>query len=498
MFDKRSAGILLHPTSLPGSYGIGDLGPEARSWVDFMAETGTGLWQVLPLGPTGFGDSPYQSFSTFAGNPNLISPELLLEQGIIHQNDLVGAPQFPSDYVDFGTAIWWKYDLLNRAFAQFDQKPPKGLLDEFNGYILKYQSWLLDYGLFMAIKESQGNVPWVDWPPKLRDRNKEAIEQFQQTNSFAVKKQFFFQFLFSKQWTAVKQYANQRGIKIIGDIPIFIAHDSADAWVHRELLYLDQFGKPTVVAGVPPDYFSETGQLWGNPLYNWEVHTQDGYKWWLGRLDSILKMVDIVRLDHFRGFAGYWEIPADEKTAENGRWAPGPGEDFFHAMKNKFGELPVFAEDLGEITPDVIQLRDQFRLPGMKVLVFAFDSGEEDEFLPHHYLENCVVYTGTHDNDTAVGWFNRIEEGERSFAQRYLKTSGEDIAWDLIKAAWSSKAVYAITPMQDILGLDNTARMNYPGNPQGNWGWRLKETDMDQNLINRLSEMNYLYGRSIK
>ena len=496
MFDKRSAGILLHPTSLPGPFGIGDLGPQTRIWIDFLAETGTSLWQILPLGPTGYGDSPYQSFSTFAGNPYLINPELLLEQGIIHQDDLVNAPEFPSDYVDYGKVIWWKFDLLNRAFAQFEQKPRKQILNEFNQFIQENQFWLDDFGIFMAIKESQGNKPWVDWSPELRDRNKKAIETFRQSNSYAIRKQFFFQFLFSSQWASVKKYANKQGIKIIGDIPIYIAHDSADAWVHKELLYLDQSGNPTVVAGVPPDYFSETGQLWGNPLYNWEVHARDGYEWWLDRLRSVLDMVDIIRLDHFRGFAGYWEIPASDKTAENGRWVTGPGAEFFQAVKAEIKQLPIIAEDLGEITPDVIQLRDQFELPGMKVLVFAFDSGEEDEFLPHHYSEDCVVYTGTHDNDTVVGWFKRIQEGERSFAQRYLQTSGEDIAWDLIKAAWSSKAVFAIAPMQDLLGLDNSARMNYPGNLQGNWGWRFHDMDIDESLVDRLSEVNYLYGRS--
>ena len=304
------------------------------------------------------------------------------------------------------------------------------------------------------------------------------------------------QFLFYRQWDELRTYANQKGIRIIGDLPIFIAHDSADAWAHRELLDLDKIGQPKFVAGVPPDYFSQTGQLWGNPLYRWEVHKKDEYRWWIDRFQSVFSMVDILRLDHFRGFAGYWEIPAEEETAENGRWVPGPGADFFQRVKEELGDLQIIAEDLGEITPDVIQLRDKFNLPGMKVLVFAFDKGELNEFLPHHYPENCVVYTGTHDNDTAVGWFKRIKEGERSFAQRYLNTSGEDIAWDLIRAVWSSVAVFAIAPLQDLLSLDNRARMNYPGNPHGNWTWRFTDSDLNDELREKLAEINYKYGRS--
>ena len=496
MIYKRSSGVLLHPTSLPGPYGIGDLGPSAYQWIDFLSESGTGLWQVLPLGPTGYGDSPYQCFSAFAGNPYLVSPDTLLQEGLIHANDLVEVPKFPADKVDFGKVIYWKLDLLNRSYLQFQNKSDKSLQKDFNTFCEKQANWLNDYATFMALKESQGGKPWSEWPATLRDRDSGALETFQKENDFAVQRQMYLQFLFFRQWNELHLYANQKGVRIIGDIPIFIAHDSADAWTQRELLDLDQTGQPSVVAGVPPDYFSPTGQLWGNPLYRWEIHARDGFKWWMDRFRSAYSMVDIIRLDHFRGFAGYWEIPASEKTAENGRWVPGPGAAFFQKVHEVFDDLPIIAEDLGDITPDVNQLLEQFNFPGMRILVFAFNSGESNEFLPHHYPENCIVYTGTHDHDTAVGWFKRIEEGERSFAQRYLNSSGEEIAWDLIQAAWSSAAVFAIAPLQDLLNLDNQARMNYPGNPSGNWTWRFDKSDLTPALKKRLVEVNYLYGRS--
>lgn len=496
MIYKRSSGVLLHPTSLPGPYGIGDLGPSAYHWIDFLSASGTGLWQVLPLGPTGYGDSPYQCFSTFAGNSYLISPEKLLQEGLIHSNDLVDAPKFLTRKVDFGKVIYWKLDLLNRSYLQFQNRSDKSLQKDFNTFCEKHTNWLNDYATFMALKESQGGKPWWEWPTSLRDRGSGALGVFQQENGFAIQRQMYLQFLFYRQWNELHVYANQKGIRIIGDIPIFIAHDSADAWVHPELLYLDETGQPIVVAGVPPDYFSKTGQLWGNPLYRWQIHAQDGFKWWMDRLRSVHSMVDIIRLDHFRGFARYWEVPAGEQTAENGRWVTGPGSGFLQQVIEEFGKLPIIAEDLGEITPDVIQLRDQFGLPGMKIMVFAFDSGEKNVFLPHLYSENCVVYTGTHDNDTAAGWFKRIQEGERSFAQRYLNSSGEDIAWDLIRAAWSSAAIFAIAPLQDLLSLDNQARMNYPGNPQGNWTWRFTDSDLNDELREKLREVNYLYSRS--
>lgn len=489
---SRSSGILLHPTSLPGPYGIGDLGPLARRWIDFLAESGTGLWQILPLGPTGYGDSPYQTFSSFAGNPYLISPDDLLQNKLLHPDDLTSLPDFNPRAVDYGEVIYWKLDTLGRSFLQFQGR--KGEIQAKAEVFFSQQSdWLEDYALFMALKEFQGGKPWNLWKAEYRDRDPQALEDFRREYQFAIERQKYFQYLFFLQWNALRDYAKKKGVRIIGDLPIFIAHDSADAWAHRELFYFDEKGKPTVVAGVPPDYFSETGQLWGNPLYRWDVHKEEDYNWWLKRLRSIFSLVDIVRLDHFRGFANYWEIPAGEETAINGRWVPGPGAEFLTRVKAEFDSLPIIAEDLGEISPEVYQLRDQFNLPGMKILVFAFDSGESNVFLPHHYPENCVVYTGTHDNDTALGWFKRIGQEERDFALQYLDSSGEDISWDLIKAAWGSKAVFAIAPLQDLLSLDNNARMNYPGTPQGNWRWRFSEADLNEDLKDKLKEINQKY-----
>lgn len=494
MIFKRSSGVLLHPTSLPGPYGIGDLGLQARKWVDFLSETRTALWQVLPLGPTGYGDSPYQCFSAIAGNPYLISPDDLVEEGLLHPNDLANIPSFKSGSVEYGKVIYWKMDLLHKSYEQF-RYAGREIHKEAGEFYSEQEDWLNDYALFMALKEFHGGKPWAEWPDEFRDRNPQALESFMKERDHSVQRQRYYQFLFNKQWTNLKEYARRQGIKIIGDIPIFIAHDSSDAWTHRELLYIGDDGQPTAVAGVPPDYFSDTGQLWGNPLYRWDAHAREDYQWWIKRLKAVFSMVDIVRLDHFRGFTNYWEIPAGEDTAIIGRWVDGPGADFLARVREEFGELPIIAEDLGEIDPKVYQLRDQFDLPGMKILVFAFNSGEENEFLPHHYPENCVVYTGTHDNDTVLGWFKRIDESERTFTQQYLKISGEDIAWDLIKAAWSSKAVFAIAPLQDLLSLDNQARMNYPGQPQGNWSWRFKNSDITDELKTRLQEANKQFNR---
>ena len=499
MTFQRSAGILLHPTSLPGRFGIGDLGPGAHGWVDFLAQTGTGLWQVLPLGPTGYGDSPYQTFSAFAGNPYLISPEALLQDGLLTGDDLRETPTFPKGEVDYGTLIPWKLDLLNRAHAQYETGSFPALEKDFKTFQAEQAGWLEDYALFRSLKEEQGGAPWWTWPPEYRQAGSSAGTTIRKDlidkHRRILARIKFRQFLFFKQWSEVRDHAHRNGIQIIGDIPIFVAHDSADVWGNPDLFYLDDGGQPTVVAGVPPDYFSETGQLWGNPLYDWEVHAADGYSWWLDRLRSVLSLVDIVRLDHFRGFAGYWEIPGQAETAVDGRWRDGPGADFFRTVRETLGELPIIAEDLGEITPDVIELRDQFDLPGMKVLVFAFNSGPDNEFLPHNYTEDCVVYTGTHDNDTAVGWYDRVEDGERSFARRYLGTSGENIAWDLIRAAWSSVAVFALAPLQDLLELGNEARMNYPGSEQGNWTWRYEADALSADLGDRLRGFNETYGR---
>lgn len=501
---ERSGGILLHPTSLPSPYGIGDLGPEAYPWTDWLAGAGCKLWQVLPLGHTGYGDSPYQCFSAFAGNPYLISPKLLVQEGLLADEELEEASSFPTQHVDYGAIIPWKLKVLAKAcYRFFNQK--HALKVEFERFHQEQADWLDDYALFMALKERHKGQPWTTWPEPLRKREPTALAQARHDLGEAITRFAFYQFLFFKQWNDLKSYANARGVRIIGDVPIFVAHDSADVWAHPHLFHLDEEGQPTVVAGVPPDYFSPTGQLWGNPLYRWEVHKQEGYAWWLARLRVALSTADFLRLDHFRGFAAYWEVPAGEPNAVNGRWTPGPGADFFSALQQHLqheSDLPIVVEDLGEITPDVIALRDQFHLPGTKVLQFAF-TGPDNPFLPHHYPPRCVVYTGTHDNDTAIGWYLSAPEKEREFACRYLGhrqgvdtyIAAEDFAWEMIRAAWASVAVFALAPMQDFLGLGSEARMNYPSRLGGNWAWRMDIKALNDDLQRKVYELNWLYGR---
>lgn len=493
MAFKRSSGILLHPTSLPGPYGIGDLGPQAYRFVDWLVSTGCKIWQILPLGPTGYGDSPYQCFSAFAGNPYLISPDDLLAEGLVTEEDLVGLKELPASKVDFGLLIPIKLDLLLKAFQRY-QADPEPLREAFNSFCAENATWLDDFALFMALKESNGGGAWNGWDPALRARKKTALNKAKKELSQDIERHSFNQFLFFRQWTRLRKYANEKDIQIMGDIPIFVAYDSADVWANPDLFFLDKAGNPTVVAGVPPDLFSTTGQLWGNPLYNWKVHKKDGYAWWLSRVHALLQTVDILRFDHFRGFAGYYEIPASHTTAEHGRWVPGPGADFFHAVeKDLFSEagLPIVAEDLGVITPDVIELLNAFDLPGMKVLQFGF-TGPENPFLPHNYVPNCVAYTGTHDNDTAMGWYANAPEAEKDFARRYLGVDGHDFAWDLIRAVWKSVAVFAIAPMQDVLGLGGEARMNFPSKLGGNWEWRMSEADFPQDLAAGLKDLNWM------
>ncbi|MCL4561228.1 MAG: 4-alpha-glucanotransferase [Chloroflexi bacterium] len=493
---ERSGGVILHPSSLPGPDGIGDLGPEAYRWINFLARSGFTLWQILPLGPTGYGDSPYQCFSAFAGNPYLISPTVLLDEELLTEEDLSKRPEFPPDRVDYGPVIEWKISLLDRAFKRFKRAKASPLHDEFNRFQKENESWLADFSLFMAIKELHGGVSWDSWPEPLRQRDPDTLQKFKIENEENLQRHSYRQFLFFRQWDRVHKFALERGIQIVGDVPIFVAYDSAEVWAHPELFYLDSSGLPTFVAGVPPDYFSPTGQLWGNPLYRWEVHAKSGYAWWIERLQASLRSIDAIRLDHFRGFAGYWEVPAGMPTAEIGRWAPGPAADFFRTVQKAFLSLPIIAEDLGEITPDVVTLREEFSLPGMKILQFGFSTDPDDPFLPHNYPERCVAYTGTHDNDTSVGWYNHSStESERDFCRRYLARSGEDIAWDLIRGVWSSVACWAVTTMQDVLGLGTEARMNFPGKPSGNWSWRMPADALSDTLQRRLYEMNYLYSR---
>ena len=503
---SRAGGILLHPTSLPGPYGIGDLGPQAYRFVDWLESTGCKLWQVLPLGPTGYGDSPYQCFSAFAGNPYLISFDALIEDGFLTKEDFADMPDFSASRVDFGRLIPWKLDLLQKAFSRFPSAS-EDLRQGFEYFSSENASWLDDYALFMALKEAKGGGAWSGWEINIRTREKTAMDSARREHAESVRRYSFYQFIFFRQWNKLHAYARERGIQMIGDIPIFIAYDSADAWANSELFFLDDNSLPTVVAGVPPDYFSPTGQLWGNPLYRWDAHKDTGYAWWVERFRAVLKLVDIVRLDHFRGFAGYFEIQAGQPTAEHGRWVAGPGSDVFRTIDAQLSDgvtrlpdgttrtgLPIIAEDLGVITPDVVALRDEFKLPGMKILQFGFVD-PKDPFLPHNYPAHCVAYTGTHDNDTARGWFESAPEHERKFALRYLNTDGSDFAWDLIRSVWSSVATYALAPMQDLLSLGTEARMNFPSRLGGNWEWRMQESDLNEKVASRMREFNELYYR---
>ena len=493
---ERRAGLLLHPTSLPGPYGIGTLGQSAYDWLNFLEAAGQRLWQVMPLGPTGFGDSPYQCFSAFAGNPYLIDLRKLVEDGLLGEADLADAPNFPDNSVEYGDVIPFKTSVLDKAYERFKAGATSEQQRSLETFTSEQSYWLDDFALFMALKEANGGQAWNTWDEPLRSRDKDALEQAKNDLSDDIDKQKLWQWLFYEQWLAVKAYANERDIQVIGDIPIFIAYDSADAWANPELFYFDNAGNPTVIAGVPPDYFSETGQRWGNPLYRWDKMKERGFEWWIARIRSTLEFFDVVRIDHFRGLEAYWEIPADEETAVNGRWVKGPGQPFFDAIRDALGsDLPIIAEDLGVITPKVEKLRDDNGLPGMQVLQFAFAADASDPYLPHNYLSNSVVYTGTHDNDTTLGWYRQAPEAERDFARRYLARGDEDIVTDLVRLAVSSVADTAVVPLQDVLGLGSEARMNTPGVASGNWSWRFSWDEVPDWVAGQLKEMATLYGR---
>jgi 4-alpha-glucanotransferase len=492
----RSAGVLLHPTSLPGPDGIGDLGPEAHRWLEWLHSAGQRIWQVLPLGPTGHGNSPYQSYSAFAGNPLLVSPEALRDEGMLDADDLADRPSLPERQVAFAAVTAWKQTVLERAFRRFSAGRAPALARSFDEFRATHASWLDDYARFMALKTASGGAAWNDWDPAIRDREPAALASADQRLAPAIDRERFAQFLFEHQWQALRAHAGSLGIRVFGDIPIFVAPDSADVWAHREGFRLAPDGTPAVMAGVPPDYFSATGQLWGNPLYQWDRMAADGYTWWIARLRSVFARVDMVRLDHFRGFEAFWEIPAGSATAVTGRWAPGPGAPFLAALREAFGALPIVAEDLGVVTPEVEALRDTFDLPGMKVLQFAFADDDRNPFLPHHHPLNAVVYTGTHDNDTTRGWYeNGATASERDHVRRYLSSNGNDIAWDLIAAASASPAHTAIVPLQDVLGLGSEARMNVPGRPDDNWGWRFTWADLPAHTHERLRTLTEHHGR---
>jgi len=502
----RASGILLHPTSLPGRFGIGDLGDGAYDFADFLVASGQSLWQVLPLGPTGYGDSPYACYSAFAGNTLLISPEKLFEEGWLTKADLDEIPSQPSEQVDFARVHEVKRHILDKAFARYQRTTDTELRSAFETFAEQNASWLDDYALFRALKSAHDDAAWHEWEPSLVRRETVALARARQELHEQIEAHKFFQFLFFKQWFALKAYCNERNISFIGDIPIFVAQDSADVWTNPEQFKLDRDGIPTVVAGVPPDYFSATGQFWGNPVYNWDRMLADGFKWWIERVRATLQTVDIARVDHFRGFAACWEIPGGDKTAERGRWVEAPGKELFTAIRNALGDLPIIAEDLGVITPDVEKLRDQFGFPGMRILQFGFSSDTKNVDLPHNYHRNVVVYTGTHDNDTTVGWFNSVAGAgstrtaeqitrERAFCLKYLNTNGEEIHWDFIRAVLSSVANTALVPLQDLLGLGTETRMNLPNSTQGNWAWRFAADALTDTHSERLNEMTDTYGR---
>jgi 4-alpha-glucanotransferase len=497
---KRGSGILLHLTSLPSPFGIGDLGPWAYQFVNFLADTKQKYWQCLPLNPTKieYFNSPYHSTSAFACNPLLISPHLMLDEGLLNPRDLEPLPTFSDVRVDFRSVTEFKARLFSKAYDQFRKNPPS---DEFMDFCQEQAFWLDDFALFMALKSQYGGKAWSDWPPDVRDRHAEALQSAKRDLQERIESERFLQYLFFRQWMSLKGLCNKRGISIIGDMPIYVVHDSVDVWVHPSLFHLDHGKKPSAVAGVPPDYFSKTGQLWGNPVYRWDVLKETQYEWWVERVRHNVKLFDLVRVDHFRGFMAYWEIPATEKTAVRGKWVRAPGKDFFQSLSMRFPCLPIIAEDLGTITEDVWEVMDHFGFPGMKVLLFAF--GEDlptNPYAPHNHLKNCVVYTGTHDNNTAKGWFQKETSREdRSRMSRYLgrEVTADNVHFEMIRLAMMSVADRAVIPMQDLLGLGEEARMNQPARKTGNWGWRLLPQQLTVAVKNRLLEMTEIYGRGV-
>jgi 4-alpha-glucanotransferase len=504
----RSSGVLLHPTSLPGPYGIGDLGSEAHRFVEWLAAGGQRIWQVLPLGPTGYGDSPYQSFSAFAGNPLLISLERLVEQGYLTRPDLSAPPPFPATEVDYSAVYGWKLPLLRKAADRFAEKGSREDHEVFAAFCQQHAWWLEDFALFMAVKEAHGFTPiWSRWQPEIARRRPAALSAWGKRllpETTALK---FAQFAFFEQWSALKRHCAALGVRIMGDIPIYVAHDSADVWAHPEYFELDANGDPDWVAGVPPDYFSATGQLWGNPIYKWDRMEADGYRWWIDRFRATLNVVDVVRLDHFRGFEAYWQVSGGETTAINGQWIKAPGERLLAAVQGALGDLPLVAENLGVITPEVEAIRNRFGFPGMSILQFAFGRDPQGpDFRPHNFPRERVAYTGTHDNDTTIGWWTstaasdstRSESDiaeERDFTCRYLNTNGTEINWVFIRALMASVADTVLFPLQDVIGLGTEARMNLPGRPGGNWRWRFRRDQLTDEHQARLKELSALYDR---
>lgn len=495
--QERVSGILLHPTSLPSPYGIGDLGKEAYEFIDFLQESGQHLWQTLPLTPTGFGDSPYQGFSAFAGQPLLISPADLQELGLLEVEELQDCPAGDGTFVDYGTIIPWKTRILRTAFTRFCSVGDEEFLKEFTAFCAQNQFWLEDYALFMSCKDLHEGRAWLEWKEEYRRPTPSVKQEMKTMLSEEMQYYYFVQFFFFREWAKLKAYANEKEIKIIGDIPLFVSLDSADVWANQELFQLDTKGYPTIVAGVPPDYFSEEGQLWGNPLYHWDEHKKDGYKWWVARIRHQLTLSDYLRIDHFRGLDEYWAVPYGEETAINGKWLPGPKDDLFLAIENELGEgLPIIAEDLGTITDEVRELRDRLGFPGMRILQFGFEAEDESTFLPHQFdTINCVCYTGTHDNDTTKGWYETAPKVVRDKVRRYMNTDGNSVHWDFLRTCLGTIATYAIFPLQDVLGVGKEGRMNTPGVGVNNWVWRYKKGVLSDGLAEGLRKITHLYGR---
>jgi 4-alpha-glucanotransferase len=506
MSFPRSSGILLHPTSLPSAYGIGELGPEAHRFADFLRDAGQRIWQVLPLGPTGYGDSPYQCFSAFAGNPLLISLDTLVERGHLDSRDLDWRPEFSDGQVDLGAVIAWKVPLLRHAFRSFQRSSPAER-EAFAAFCETHAAWLDEFALFMAVKEAHDNVAWTLWDADLALRQPDAMERARHELHDQIECHKFIQFEFERQWHDLKAHCGRNDIRIMGDVPIYVALDSADVWANRELFELDESGRPTAVSGVPPDYFSATGQLWGNPIYHWGAHARTGYAWWIARLRRSLEMLDLIRLDHFRGFEAYYEIPGGEMTAINGAWVKGPGAPLFEALETALGSLPIVAENLGVITPEVEALRERFGFPGMAILQFAFGKDPQaPDFKPHNYPRHLAAYTGTHDNDTAVGWWTSAAGAgsirtsadvaeELDYARRYLNTDGREINWVMIRTLLASVADTVLFPLQDVLGVGSEGRMNLPGTSSGNWRWRFRREDLTSATSARLKQLVETYER---
>ncbi|MGE5111241.1 MAG: 4-alpha-glucanotransferase [Acidobacteriaceae bacterium] len=506
----RSSGLLLHPTSLPGPYGIGDLGPEAYRFADFLHAAGQTIWQVLPLNPTGYADSPYQCFSAFAGNPLLLSLDRLLEQGLLCPSDIGTIPDFPADEVVYGRVIDWKYPILRTAARNFFSTPSPELHAQYDEFCAANASWLDDFALFMAVKEAHGLVMWTLWDRSIAQREPEAMKRWRDRCGISIREHKFWQFEFFRQWSALQQYCHERNIRIMGDIPIYVAHDSADVWARPDLFHLKPDGNPALISGVPPDYFSATGQLWGNPIYRWNLMKANGYQWWIERFRAALGLFDMMRVDHFRGFEAYWEIPGGDKTAQNGRWVKGPGAELFDFVTAALGPLPIVAENLGVITPEVEAIRHRFGYPGMALLQFGYGTDPQGpSFRPHNYVRDLVAYTGGHDNDTMVGWWTsgvadstRTEDDlrrEHEFVAQYFGFSLDDpkveINWVFIRVLYMSVAATVLVPVQDVIGLDSRARMNVPGRPWGNWKWRLVEGQLTSQHQARLEEFTRVYDR---